>query len=184
MSTNTPEIADNTPFYYYIRLTNTVGTVDNIVLTDKLPPNAIVIESDVKLYDGCSGNAYNPPGLTVTLTGDLLDIDFGPNQLPAISAIIIEIPVTTAAGTAPDTLYNSVLVQSRDDPNKSNDYAVVSIYLDVPYDQRFATESFEDLLKAQTELLSSFEALTKTNFAQLDSTHLTTAERVEFVSSF
>lgn len=128
-----------------------------------------------------SGNYYIPQ------TGDILQVFISEiKQYPVTITFSIKVP----RNVAPDTLYNSVMIESRNDPNIGNNYAVESTYLDVPYDQRIAIESFEDLLKSQTGLLASFEDLIKSQSSYTGSDTICTRPEcrpcpgTEFVESF
>lgn len=151
----------------------TVNWISDIHITDKLAPGAVLnysggqsvwVKNDTYTFNVVEKADYEDDPNTYdgyyTFVEDLLTV-----YLKAITAeypLTISVAVDYPASIAPDTLYNSVLVRARNDNNMENNYATFSIPVYTAYDERYAMESFEDLLKYQYELTASFEDLVKT----------------------
>ena len=145
------EIAPNSTFEYIVLLKNNdlIHTVQDAVLTVKLPYNAIYV--DAVVYPPL------PPDYSLRHSGDMLVVAF--QSLPPQPQRQVNITMV-APVDAPDTLYAIANLRYAEDTFPGNNRATLSTYVPLPgYDQNAAAKSLEDLLHNQTDLLFGFQDL-------------------------
>lgn len=145
------EVGPNSTFQYIVSLqsNDSLHTVEDVVLTVKLPYNAIYVDSVV--YPSASAE------YSLRSSGDILVVTFlslTPPVMPQVNITMI------APKDAPDTLYAIANLRFPGETFPDNNSATLSTYIPLPgYDQSAAARSLEDLLHNQTYLLFTFQDL-------------------------
>jgi uncharacterized repeat protein (TIGR01451 family) len=123
-----------------------------VVVTDKLPYDVVYLGTEI--YPA------NPANYSISQSGDLIYVRF--DQIASGSTRYINISVR-APEDAPATLYSTVNLKYRDDPDQSDNRMTLATYVPAGgYNQTDAAKSFEDLLHNQSQLLFQFEDLLHT----------------------
>ena len=145
------EVGPNSTFEYIVSIqrNDSIHTVQDVVLTVKLPYNAIYVDSVVYPAGSAEYSLRN--------SGDMLVVTFQslpPQVMPQVNITMI------APDDAPDTLYAIANLRFSGETFPGNSRATISTHVPLPgYDQSAAAKSFEDLLHNQTYLLFTFQDL-------------------------